>query len=65
MSGMVKPLVVGGLATALVGVAIVLGLYITDASGEVGVFVAFLGACVVGLIGAEVARHLPPPKQPH
>jgi uncharacterized membrane protein YfcA len=61
---MVKPFVVGGLATALVGVVIVLGLYITDASGDVGVLVTIIGACIAGLIGAEVARHLPPPKQP-
>jgi uncharacterized membrane protein YfcA len=61
---MVKPLLIGALASVMVGLAIVIGLNAFDASGEIGAVVFVLGACIGGLIGAEVARHLPPPKQP-
>jgi hypothetical protein len=61
---MVKPLVVGGLACILVGLAISLGLNAIGASGEVWGIVVILGGCVAGLIGAQVENHLPPPKQP-
>jgi uncharacterized membrane protein YfcA len=60
---MVKPIVVAGLACFLIGVAISAGVNAVDAGGEVLGFATIIGACVAGLIGAEVARHLPPPKQ--
>jgi uncharacterized membrane protein YfcA len=63
MFAMVKPLLIGALASVIVGLAIVIGLHTFDASGEIGAVVFVLGACIGGLIGAQVASHLPPPKQ--
>ena len=65
MSAMVKLLLLGALASAAIGGITAMALVATDASGNVGGMALILAAVVVGLIGAKVARHLPPPKRQH
>lgn len=62
---MVKLLLLGALASAVIGAVTAIALVATDASGNVGGVALMLAAFVVGLIGAKVAHHLPPPKRQH
>ena len=62
---MVKLMLLGALATAVVSVAAGLTLHIVDANGAVGGIAFVLVACVAGLIGAQVSDRLPPPEQHH
>jgi uncharacterized membrane protein YfcA len=64
MTDMYKTFLLGALAILVLGTLIVLVLHAVDASGEVGGVVFMLGAAAAGLIGSEVARRMPPPRQP-
>lgn len=65
MGAMAKLLLLGALASAAIGGITAMALVATDASGNVGGMALILAAFVVGLIGAKVAHHLPPPKRQH
>lgn len=60
MSHMYKTLLLGGLATFFLAVAVTLGANLFAVSGEIGGLMVVLGACGAGLIGGEVSRRLPP-----
>ncbi|HEX3325123.1 MAG TPA: hypothetical protein VHR65_08355 [Solirubrobacterales bacterium] len=58
---MAKLLLLGVVASMVVGAIIALGLNAVDASGEIGGIAFVLGACIAGLIGAAVSHRMPPP----
>jgi hypothetical protein len=63
MSNMYKTFLWGGLATLVLAAFIVFFLKAVDASGEISGVFFVLGAAGAGLIGAEVAKRLPPPRR--
>ena len=64
MWAMVKLMLLGALATAIVSVTTGVTLHVVDANGEVRGIAFVLVACVAGLIGAQVADRLPTSKRP-
>lgn len=60
---MAKPMLIGLLASAVVGAITGVALIATDANGNVGGTAFVLAACIAGLIGAKVTQHLPPARR--
>ena len=65
MSPTAKLLLIGVVASMVVGAVIALGLNAVHASGEIGGIAFVLGACIAGLIGAAVSHRMPPPDRQH